>query len=96
MAAAAAEGMSPAQTMRVAESLYMDGLISYPRVDNTVYPPSLELGAILKTLDGGARVPRARRQAAAEGPSSRRRAAAKETTDHPPIHPTGAADPEKL
>ena len=37
-AAAAAEGIAPARTMRIAESLYMDGLISYPRVDNTVYP----------------------------------------------------------
>ena len=38
MAAASAEGLSPARTMRIAESLYMDGYISYPRVDNTVYP----------------------------------------------------------
>ena len=44
-AAAAAEGLTPARTMRIAESLYMDGLISYPRVDNTVYPPSLDLQA---------------------------------------------------
>ena len=36
-AAAAAEGISPARTMRLAESLYMAGFISYPRVDNTVY-----------------------------------------------------------
>ena len=39
------EGITPARTMRIAESLYMDGLISYPRVDNTVYPPTLDLGA---------------------------------------------------
>ena len=41
--AAAAEGLSPARTMRIAESPYMDGLISYPRVDNTVYPETLHL-----------------------------------------------------
>ncbi len=40
MAAASAEGLTPARTMRLAESLYMDGFISYPRVDNTVYPSS--------------------------------------------------------
>ena len=36
--------------MRAAESLYLDGLISYPRTDNTVYPPSLDLRGSLRTL----------------------------------------------
>ena len=90
-AAAAAEGLTPGRTMRVAESLYMDGLISYPRVDNTVYPESLDLRAILEALQG---VPESRTHAAAilSGPLHPTRGA-KETTDHPPIHPTGAADP---
>ena len=52
MAAASAEGLSPARTMRIAESLYMDGYISYPRVDNTVYPSSLDLAATLKNIMG--------------------------------------------
>ena len=94
-AAAAAEGLSPSRTMRIAESLYMSGLISYPRVDNTVYPPSLDLAAILRELD---RVPAYHEHAAAllrKGSPTPTRGA-KETTDHPPIHPTGAADPEKL
>ena len=52
MAAAAAEGISPARTMRIAESLYMDGYISYPRVDNTVYPSSLNLVDVVRTLSG--------------------------------------------
>ena len=49
-AAAASEGITPARTMRIAESLYMDGLISYPRVDNTVYPASLDIKGILSSL----------------------------------------------
>jgi len=94
MAVAANEGLTPARTMQVAESLYMSGYISYPRVDNTVYPPSLDLRAILNTL---AEVPVYHEHAkrilvgklvATRGP--------KETTDHPPIHPTGAGDPDKL
>lgn len=94
-AAAASEGLSPARTMRIAESLYMNGLISYPRVDNTVYPPSLDLAAIVKTL---AEVPAYRSYAQgllAKGPLTATRGK-KETTDHPPIHPTGAGDPDKM
>ena len=95
MAAAAAEGMSPAATMRVAESLYMDGLLSYPRVDNTVYPPSLDLRGLLETLKA---VPFYREHVGrilGSGPLHATRGN-KETTDHPPIHPTGAADPDKV
>ena len=94
-AAAASEGITPGRTMRIAESLYMDGLISYPRVDNTVYPPSLDLGAILNALSD---VPFYRehvagiKKAGALHPTR----GAKETTDHPPITPTAAADPDKL
>jgi DNA topoisomerase-1 len=95
MAAAASEGLSPAQTMRVAESLYMSGLISYPRVDNTVYPPSLDLKGLLRTLS---EVPVYREHAKmllGRGELTATRGS-KETTDHPPIHPTGVGDPDKL
>ncbi len=94
-AAAASEGITPGRTMRIAESLYMDGLISYPRVDNTVYPASLDIGAILSALS---EVPFYREHIARirkGGPLHPTRGA-KETTDHPPIHPTAAADPDKL
>ena len=43
-------GLSAANAMRIAEDLYMNGYISYPRTDNTVYPPSLDLDGILKTI----------------------------------------------
>ena len=38
-------GITPSRAMRIAEDLYMDGFISYPRTDNTVYPPSLPLAS---------------------------------------------------
>ncbi len=94
MAAASAEGLSPARTMRIAESLYMDGLISYPRVDNTVYPQSLDLKAIVKTLQ---KQPLYAQycQGLLKGAIKATRGK-QETTDHPPIHPVAAADPERL
>ena len=94
-AAAAAEGISPARTMRIAESLYMSGFISYPRVDNTVYPRSLDIAGIVKGLAGGspALAPVCKKVLA--GPMKPTRGKV-ETTDHPPIHPTGQGNPETL
>src|SRR5208337_5502473 len=48
--AAARLGFSAANAMRIAEDLYMNGYISYPRTDNTVYPPSLNLNEVLATI----------------------------------------------
>ena len=94
-AAAAAEGISPARTMRIAESLYMSGLISYPRVDNTVYPRSLDLAGIVNGLaaNSPALAPVCKKVLA--GPMKPTRGKT-ETTDHPPIHPTGQGDPTTL
>ncbi len=92
--AASRLGLSAANAMRIAEDLYMNGYISYPRTDNTVYPKSLDLNAILNTLKGGvfdadvAWVQKNRRPVPTRGK--------KESTDHPPIHPTGAATREAL
>lgn len=94
-AAAAAEGISPARAMRLAESLYMDGLISYPRVDNTVYPSSLDLKDCVRTIS---KIPQYAPtcKALLSQPKLTATRGKQETTDHPPIYPTGAADPEKL
>ena len=94
-AAAANEGITPARAMRIAESLYMDGLISYPRVDNTVYPESLDLRGILKALSD---VPVYHEHVGKllKGGALHATRGAKETTDHPPITPTAAADPDKM
>ncbi|MCL2757353.1 MAG: DNA topoisomerase, partial [Coriobacteriia bacterium] len=94
-AAAASEGISPARTMRLAESLYMAGYISYPRVDNTVYPATLDLRETAMVLKG---VP-AYAPYVTELLSSSKITATRgktETTDHPPIYPTAAVDSSKL
>jgi DNA topoisomerase-1 len=92
--AAARLGLSAANAMRIAEDLYMNGYISYPRTDNTIYPPSLNLNSILDTLEKTQFskdvqwVKKNRRKTPTQGKKS--------STDHPPIHPAGAATPEQL
>ena len=94
-AAAAAEGLTPARTMRIAESLYMSGLISYPRVDNTVYPETLDLSEVVTMLKGVPQYANYCDELLAAQPLKATRGK-QETTDHPPIYPTGVGDPDKL
>jgi DNA topoisomerase-1 len=86
--AAASIGFSAANAMRIAENLYVNGWISYPRTDNTVYPPSLNLRDILGTFSSGEFGQYARKLL--EGPITPTRGK-KETTDHPPIYPVSVA-----
>jgi DNA topoisomerase-1 len=87
-------GITPAAAMRIAEDLYMDGFISYPRTDNTVYPPSLNTRELVASLvripefDAAAPLLDKSQLTATRGK--------KETTDHPPIHPTQAIYPNAL
>ncbi len=86
-------GITPAAAMRIAEDLYMDGFISYPRTDNTVYPPSLNTKELVTSL---VRIPEF---SAAKGLLDKPLEATrgkKETTDHPPIYPTAALHPGAL
>ncbi len=91
MAAAANEGLSPARTMRLAESLYMAGIISYPRVDNTVYPDSLDLADVVRVLSKVPAYAPYCQKLLSKGALSATRGK-QETTDHPPIYPTAPAD----
>ena len=94
-AAAAAEGLSPARTMRLAESLYMDGLISYPRVDNTVYPKSLDLRECVRMLSTVPAYGSVCHELLKQDKLTATRGK-QETTDHPPIYPTAPASPDRL
>ena len=86
-------GITPKRAMQLAEDLYMDGFISYPRTDNTVYPRSLPTRELVTSL---VRLPEF--EAAAfllEGELKATRGR-KESTDHPPIYPTQAVHPGAL
>jgi DNA topoisomerase-1 len=84
--------LSAPQAMKVAEELYMEGLISYPRTDNTVYPKSLDITSILQKLKKSSFkkdvsfVEQHKRKYPVRGK--------KQTTDHPPIHPVSTPNKE--
>lgn len=87
-------GIPPTTAMKLAEDLYTGGYISYPRTENTEYPRSLSLRAVLEKLKEGAFKSEAEEILAQEKivPSRGKR----RTTDHPPIYPTAGASPEKM
>ena len=85
--AASGLGYSAQRAMSIAEDLYTAGYITYPRTDNTVYPDDLEPEELLnqfKETFFGDSVEELLEQDAIEPTEGD-----EETTDHPPIHPTG-------
>jgi len=93
ISAASSLGYSAQRAMSIAEELYTAGYMTYPRTDNTVYPEDLEpdelLDAFVSSPDLGADAESLLEQddiAPTEGDE--------ETTDHPPIHPTGEIPPK--
>jgi DNA topoisomerase-1 len=87
-------GVSASKAMSIAEELYMSGLISYPRTDNTVYPHSLNIKGILEKLKNSTFSKEA--QEVINNGRGRPTRGKKETTDHPPIHPVGVPSGKKL
>ncbi|GGN84776.1 DNA topoisomerase I [Haloarcula pellucida] len=88
ISAASSLGYSAQRAMSIAEELYTAGYMTYPRTDNTVYPDDLEEDVLLDEFVGsptfGEDAESLLEQddiVATEGDE--------ETTDHPPIHPTG-------
>jgi DNA topoisomerase-1 len=95
LTAAASIGFSPSRAARIAEDLYTDGYISYPRTDNTVYPRSLDLREILgylKNVEGAGQHAEKLLEKNELSPTRGK----KETTDHPPIYPTAHATKDSM
>src|SRR5215210_6815123 len=95
LTAAASLGIGPSRAARIAEDLYTDGYISYPRTDNTVYPRSLDLREVLGYLTRVEGVGRHAEKLLDQDELSPTRGK-KETTDHPPIYPTGHATRDSM
>ena len=87
-------GFSAAVVMKIAEDLYSRGYISYPRTDNTTYPPSLGLKPILKKLLSSEFKKEA--QEVLDQPTIKPTRGRSSTTDHPPIHPVEGATKKEL
>ncbi len=92
--AASALGFTAGQAMNTAESLYMAGYISYPRTDNQTYPASMDLREHLEELRNHSPYVKFVEGILSKplNPSK----GAKNTTDHPPVHPTKVPDKGKI
>lgn len=93
--AASSIGYTPKRAMNVAEGLYLQGRISYHRTDNTTYPETLDLMALVKMFfeheefgDYARLLSKKKRLKPTAGK--------KKTTDHPPIHPVSATSKEGI
>ena len=75
----------------MAENLYINGHISYPRTDNTVYPNSLDLQQVTKVLGNVSGLVQASADVLGQEKISATRGKNATTTDHPPVYPTSAA-----
>jgi DNA topoisomerase-1 len=92
--AAGAVGFSAKRAMSLAEDLYTAGYITYPRTDNTVYPDDLDPRDLVEILAGEREFREDGRALLESDFELSPTRGEKETTDHPPIHPTGDL-PEK-
>ncbi|WP_435185027.1 DNA topoisomerase I [Halobellus sp. EA9] len=86
--AAGSLGYSAQRAMSIAEDLYTAGYITYPRTDNTVYPDDLDPRELLDSFTG-TRTFGDDADSLLEQESIEPTSGDEETTDHPPIHPTG-------
>jgi DNA topoisomerase-1 len=81
--------LKPARTLHIAEKLYLDALISYPRTESEIIPPTVDVRGILESLQ--ANQDYATPASAILGLAQLRPSKGSKTDEaHPPILPTGA------
>jgi DNA topoisomerase-1 len=88
--AASAIGFTAASAMQVAEALYINGWISYPRTDNTVYPDTLNLKDLVLMFRDSPDFGKNAIIVLAQPAITPTRGKV-ESKDHPPIYPVACA-----
>jgi DNA topoisomerase-1 len=88
ISAAGSLGYSAQRAMSIAEELYTAGYVTYPRTDNTVYPDDLDPEELLDAFTGTNQFGDDAASLLGQDEVEPTRGD-EETTDHPPIHPTG-------
>jgi len=81
-------GFSPSATLEIAQSLYEDSLITYPRTSSQKIPPTINALSIVQKL-GAQEEYKDRAKAIMENKWFRIRQGSKDDPAHPAIHPTG-------
>ncbi|XP_064209332.1 DNA topoisomerase 3-beta-1 isoform X1 [Anguilla rostrata] len=87
-------GMAPQYTMQIAERLYTQGYISYPRTETTHYPENFDLKGTLRQQANNPFWADSVKALLAEGLNRPRKGA--DAGDHPPITPMRAASEGEL
>ncbi|KAK2911000.1 hypothetical protein QQF64_026606 [Cirrhinus molitorella] len=92
--ASSALGMGPQHTMQIAERLYTQGYISYPRTETTHYPENFDLKGTLKQQANSSFWGEMVKALLSEGINRPRKGV--DAGDHPPITPMRAASESEL
>jgi DNA topoisomerase III len=79
-------GIGPHSALKIAESLYLSGYLSYPRTESSAYPKSFDIAGTLSQQTGDSRWGAYVRNLLKEGHSKSR--GGLDMGDHPPITPT--------
>jgi DNA topoisomerase-1 len=87
--AAGSLGYGAGRAMSIAEDLYTAGYVTYPRTDNTVYPDDLDPEELLEAFVGYDDFSADAATLLERDGDIEPTRGDEETTDHPPIHPTG-------
>jgi DNA topoisomerase-1 len=84
------------RAMDIAEDLYQEGLISYPRTDTTIYPPTLNLRAIAAKFTAHEELGEYVRKVILSAPQLRVRQGKESDGAHPPIYPLRYASRDEV
>jgi DNA topoisomerase III len=89
-------GIGPHQAMHVAERLYIQGYITYPRTESTRYPDSVDLDATLRAMTSHSLWGACVSELLAGARGSRTPRGGIDAGDHPPITPMRSASSAEL